>query len=117
MSIKALAIKALHGNRQGNSKETVSCPTYQPGVTVAEAENAFERGKIPYTIFYAPTVNDFLLFVNTPQEAVALRQQGIEEAIYCHAEIKSLMGKTQAEIRAYHAIKKAYPEAGIKSLH
>jgi len=108
-SIKALALKALQGNKQGNKTETDSFPD---GNSAVQKEDI---GKpIKYTLFYDHGIlQDSFLFVKTDEEAQALRNSGVLDAVYSHREIKGLMGLPPESLRAHHAIKKAFPNSTI----
>jgi hypothetical protein len=108
ISIKALALKALHGNRQGNQPETGS---FHGGNSPAQVGDS---GK-PYTCIYSHLLKDSLLLVRTDAQAAALRRQGLLDVIYTAAEVQTLKGKTPNEIRAVHGIKKAFPSGTIHS--
>jgi len=101
LSIKALALKALQGNQNGNQTETES---FRGGNSPAPVE---DFGK-PYTMIYSHLLKDSLLLVRTDEQAAALRRQGVEDVIYTAAEVQALKGKTPDEIRSVHAVKKAF---------
>ena len=85
LSIKALALKALQGNQNGNQTETES---FRGGNSPAPVE---DFGK-PYTMIYSHLLKDSLLLVRTDEQAAALRRQGVEDVIYTAAEVQALKG-------------------------
>ena len=112
VSIKALALKALQGNQQGNQKETGSFPGRKPEGQVSTVGNSpaqVEDAGKPYTVIYSHILKDAFLWVRTDAQAAALRRQGLEDVIYTAAEVQALKGKTPDEIRSVHEAKKGFP--------
>lgn len=114
-SIKALAVKALQGNRQGNPTEAGSFQAEDIGKPESFQVSLpkVETGK-PYTIIYSRMLDDFLLLVATNQDRDILLAQGVEDTIYTSAEIQKLKGLPPESIKAHHAIKKTSPGSRIE---
>ena len=111
-SIKALALKALQGNRQGNRSETVGFQGEPRGKqeSFQVSPPSVETDK-PYTIIYSHLLKDTFLWVNTDKQANMLRRDGVQDVIYTTEEALTLRNMTADEIRKYHEIKKAFPMA------
>ncbi len=117
MSIKALALKALHGNQQGNKMETSSFQGRKSTDQHCEDGNLPKRAEgagIPYTIFYSGFLKDCFLFTKSDGDAQALRDSGILDGVYSHREVKELEGLPPESIKAHHMIKKAFLKSRIE---
>ena len=108
LSIKALAVKALHGNKHGNKMETSG---FHDGNMRGTEKDIW---KPPYTIIYSRILDDFLLIVDTDQDAEALHSQGVIDAIYTAGEIPELKGLPEVSLKAVHMVKKVFPGARLE---
>lgn len=111
-SIKALAIKALQGNRQGTQKETPSFHARKMGAPILYGGNSPKQMGIsdkPLVVFiYSRLLEDRITLVRTQAQAEELRRLGSRDVIYTADEVQALKGKTPEEVKAVHAIKAAF---------
>jgi len=116
LSIKALALKALHGNQQGNKLETSS---FQGQKSTGQITN---DGNLPvpakgtgkqFLLFYDRGIDDYFVFTETDEDAQALRDGGMLDVVYSHREIKQLEGLPPESIKAHFLIKKAFLKSKI----
>jgi hypothetical protein len=118
MSIKALALKALHGNQHGNKMETSSFQERKFTDQIPMDGNLPERAEgaeIPYTIFYSGFLKDCFLFTKSDRDAQELRDSGILDVVYSHREVKELVGLPPESIKAHHLIKKSFLKSTIET--
>ncbi len=118
INIKALALKALHGNQEGNQMETLSFLNGKHKGQFPIVRNTPERTKgagiPPYTIFYDYFLDDCFLFTKLDEDAQALRDRGILDVVYSHREVKELEGLAPESIKAHHLIKKVLLKSVIE---
>ena len=117
VSIKALALKALHGNQQGNKMETSCFQGLKSTGQISYDGNlpvpAKRTGK-PFLLFYDRGIADYFLFTETDEDARALRDGGILDVVFSHREIKELEGLPPESIKAHFLIKKAFLKSNIE---
>jgi len=82
----------------------------------ADAPGSWTPPSCGYEIVYSPILDDCLLLTDTDESVQALKDTGIEwDIIYSMREVKELEDLPPESLRAYHMIKKVFPDSKIKT--
>ncbi len=74
-----------------------------------------ENASLPnYTVIFSHIFADCLLLVKTDEDRDVLRENGIEDVIFTHEEIKHLKGLPPDRIADLFRIKKVFPNCQIE---